>query len=224
MEGLSDIWVSVRLTIELASITTVILLILGTPLAWWLARSKTMWSEVVATIVMLPPILPQPVRGFYLLALLGPTGLLASLWGERTLGFTFAGLVIGSVLSALPVVVQPIRHAFTTMGDRPLEIAATLRASPSYAFLTVALPLARPAFLTAAVLGFAHTIAAFGVVLMIGGSIPGRTKVLSAFLFDYIRASRWQEASWVAGGMLIFAFAVILILSLIDKYLGRRSP
>lgn len=120
-------------------------------------------------------------------------------------------------MSALPVVVQPICNAFTTMGDRPLEVATTLRGSPSYACLTVALPLARPAFLTAAVLGFAHTVAAFGVVLMIGGSIPGRTKVLSAFLFDYIKASRWHEASWVAGGMLMFAFAVILILTLIDK-------
>lgn len=165
-----------------------ILLILGTPLAWGLARSKSMWSEVVATIIVLPPMLPQPVLGFYLLVLLGPDGLLASLWGESTLAFTFAGLVVGSVLSALPVVVQPIRNAFTTMGDRPLEVAATLRASPSYVFLAVALPLARPAFLTAAVLGFAPTIAAFGVVLMIGGSIPGRTKVLSAFLFDYIKA------------------------------------
>ncbi|QQO13897.1 molybdate ABC transporter permease subunit [Bradyrhizobium diazoefficiens] len=227
MDGrLSDIWVSVRLTIELASITTVILVILGTPLAWWLARSKSMWSDAVATIIVLPPMLPQPVLGFYLLALLGPTGpggMLASLWGERTLAFTFAGVVIGSVLSALPVVVQPIRNAFATMGDQPLEIAATLRASPSYAFLTVALPLAGPAFLTAAVLGFAHTIAAFGVVLMVGGNIPGHTKVLSAFLFDYVKASRWHEASWVAGGMLMFAFVVILILTLIDKYLRRRS-
>lgn len=159
MEDLSETWVSVRLKIDLASITTVILLIFGTPLAWWLARSKSMWSEAVATIIVLPPMLPQPVLGFYLLALLGPTGpdgLLASLWGERTLAFTFAGLVIGSVLSALPVVVHPIRNAFATMGDRPLEVAATLRASPSYAFVTVAPPLARPAFLTAAMLGFAH--------------------------------------------------------------------
>lgn len=223
MEGLSEIWVLVRLTIELASVTTVILLIFGTPLAWWLARSKTIWSEAVATIIVLPPMLPQPVLGFYLLALLGPTGLLASLWGERKLALTFAGLVVGSVLSALPLVVQPIRNAFINMGDRPLEVAATLRASPSYAFFTVALPLARPAFLTAAVLGFAHTIGAFGVVLMIGGNIPGRTKVLSGVLFDYIKASRWDEASWVAGGMLVFAFAVILTLTLIDKYLGRRS-
>lgn len=143
MEGLSEIWVSVRLTIELASVTTVILLIIGTPLAWWLVRSKSIWSEAVATIIVLPPMLPQPVLGFYLLALLGPAGpggLLASLWGERTLAFTFAGLVVGSVLSALPLVVQPIRNAILTMGVRPLEVAATLRASPSYAFFTVALP------------------------------------------------------------------------------------
>lgn len=226
MEDLSEIWVSVRLTIELASVTTVILLMIGTPLAWWLARSKNIWSGAVATIVVLPPVLPQPVLGFYLLALLGPAGpggLLASLWGERMLAFTFSGLVVGSVLSALPLVVQPIRNAFVAMGDRPLEIAATLRASPSYAFFTVALPLARPAFRTAAVLGFAHTIGAFGVVLMIGGNVPGRTKVLSGVLFDYIKASRWDEASWVAGGMLVFAFAVTLILTSIDKYLGRRS-
>lgn len=226
MEDLSEIWVSVRLTLELAGLTTVILLMVGTPLAWWLPRSKTIWSEAVATIVVLPPILPQPVLGFCLLVLLGPAGpggLLASLWGERTLAFTFAGLVVGSVLSGLPLVVQPIRNAFVSMGDQPLEVAATLRTSPSYAFLTVVLPLARPALLTAAVLGFAHTIAAFGVVLMIGGSIPGPTKVLSAFLFDYIKGSRWHEASWVAGGMLMFAFAVILILTLIDRYLGRRS-
>lgn len=226
MEGRSEIWVSVRLTIELASVTTVVLLIIGTPLAWWLARSKTIWSEVVATIIVLPPMLPQPVLGFYLLALLGPTGpggLLASLWGERTLAFTFAGLIVGSVLSALSLVVQPIRNAFIAMGERQLEVAATLRASPSYAFFTVALPWARPAFFTAAVLGFAHTIGAFGVVLMIGGNIPGRTKVLSAFLFEYIKASRSHEASLIAGGMLVFAFAVILILTLIDKCLGRRS-
>lgn len=226
MEDISEIWVSIGLTIELAGITTVILLIIGTPLAWWLARSKTIWSEAVATIVVLPPLLPQPVLGFYLLALLGPAGpggLLAPLWGECTLAFTFAGLVVGSALSALPLVVQPIRNALVTTADRPMEVAATLRASSSYAFFTVALPLARPAVLSAAVLGFAHTIGAFGVVLMIGGNIPGHTKVLSGVLFDYIKESRWDEASWVAGGMLVFAFVVILTLTLIDKYLGRRS-
>lgn len=166
MEDLSEIWVSARLTMELASVTTVVLMIVRTPLAWWLARSKTIWSEAVATIVVLPPMLPpQPVLGFYMLALLGPAGpggLLASLWGERTLAFTFAGLVVGSVLSALSLVVQPIRNAFIAMGDRPLEVAATLRASPSYAFFSVALPSAQPAFLTAAVLAFAHTMALSG--------------------------------------------------------------
>ncbi|MCA6111354.1 molybdate ABC transporter permease subunit [Bradyrhizobium cenepequi] len=221
-----EIWQSLGLTIELASVTTVILLIVGTPLAWWLARSKSLWTETVATIIALPLVLPAPVLGFCLLGLLGPKGpgsLLASLWGGRTLAFTFAGIVVGSVLSALPFVVQPIRNAFAAMGDRPLEVAATLRASPLYAFFTVALPLARPGFLTAAVLGFAHTIGTFGVVLMIGGNIPGRTKVLSAFLFDYVQASRWREASWLAGAMVMFAFAVILTLTLIDKYSRRRS-
>ncbi|ANW03138.1 molybdate ABC transporter permease subunit [Bradyrhizobium icense] len=224
MDGFSpEIWQSLGLTIELASVTTVILLIVGTPLAWWLARSKSLWNEAVAAIIALPLVLPPTVLGFYLLALLGPVGLLASLWDGRTLAFTFAGLVVGSVLSALPLVVQPIRNAFAAMGDRPLEIAATLRASPLYAFFTVALPLARPGLLTAAVLGFAHTIGTFGVVLMIGGNIPGRTKVLSAFLFDFVQESRWREASWLAGAMAMFAVAVVLTLTLIDKSSRRRS-
>lgn len=171
IEGLSEIWVSVKLTIELASITTVILLMLGTPLAWWLARSKSMWSEAVATIIVLPPMLPQPVLGFYLLALLGPGGLLASLWGERTLAFTFAGLVIGSVLSALPIVVQPIRNAFTTMGDRPLEIAATLRA-------IICLPYGRTTFGTT---GFSHRRRAW--LCAYDRGIRGRA--------DY-----WRQHSW----------------------------
>ncbi|MCA1458811.1 molybdate ABC transporter permease subunit [Bradyrhizobium sp. BRP22] len=227
MDGFSpELWESLRLTIELASLTTVILLMLGTPLAWWIARSKSLWAEAVATIIALPLVLPPTVLGFYLLALLGPNGLgglLASLWGGATLAFTFAGLVVGSVLSALPLVVQPIRNAFAAMGNRPLEVAATLRASPLCAFFTVALPLARTGVLTGAIIGFAHTIGTFGIVLMIGGNIPGRTKVLSAYLFDYVQTSRWREASWLAGAMVIFAFAVILTLSLIDKYSGRRS-
>ncbi|WP_028351423.1 molybdate ABC transporter permease subunit [Bradyrhizobium murdochi] len=224
MDGFSpEIWQSLGLTIELASVTTVILLIVGTPLAWWLARSKSLWTEAVATIIALPLVLPPTVLGFCLLALLGPVGLLASLSGGRTLAFTFTGLVVGSALSALPLVVQPIRNAFAAMGDRPMEIAATLRASPLYAFFTVALPLARPGLLTAAVLGFAHTIGTFGVVLMIGGNIPGRTKVLSAFLVDFVQESRWREASWLAGAMATFAVAVVLTLTLIDKYSRRRS-
>ncbi len=215
-----DLWQSARLTIELASLTTLILLLVGTPLAWWLARSKAWWKEPVATVVALPLVLPPTVLGFYLLVALGPSGpggWLAGLWGGRTLAFTFEGLVIGSVLYSMPFVVQPIRNAFAAIGDRPLEVAATLRASPRRAFWTVAVPLARPGFLTAAVLGFAHTVGEFGLVLMIGGNIPGHTKVLSIAIFDYVEASRWREASIVAGGMVIFAFAVILTMTLIER-------
>ncbi|HTO59780.1 MAG TPA: molybdate ABC transporter permease subunit [Bradyrhizobium sp.] len=221
----AEIWQSVSLTIELASLTTVILLILGTPLAWWLARSKSWWTEIIAAIVALPLVLPPTVLGFYLLVMLGPGGpggLIASLWGGRTLAFTFGGLVAASVLYAMPFVVQPIRNAFAALGDRPLEVAATLRASPSRAFWTVAVPLARPGFLTGAVLGFAHTIGEFGLVLMIGGNIPGRTKVLSIAIFDYVEASRWREASILAGLMVFFAFTVILAMTLIDKRTARR--
>ncbi|HEX9210505.1 MAG TPA: molybdate ABC transporter permease subunit [Bradyrhizobium sp.] len=215
-----DLWQSVLLTIELASITTVILLVIATPLAWWLARSKAWWTEAISTLVALPLVLPPTVLGFYLLVSLGPNGpggWIASLWGGRTLAFTFEGLVIGSVLYSLPFVVQPIRNAFAAIGHRPLEVAATLRASPRRAFWTVAVPQARPGFLTGAVLGFAHTVGEFGLVLMIGGNIPGRTKVLSVAIFDYVEASRWREASILAGGMVIFAFAVILTMMLIER-------
>lgn len=219
-----EIWQSVILTVELAAVTTVALLIVGTPLAWWLARAKGWWIEIVAAIVALPLVLPPTVLGFYLLVLLGPDGpggWIASLRGGRTLAFTFEGLVIGSVLYSMPFVVQPIRNAFAAMGDRPLEVAATLRASPWRAFWTVAVPLARPGFLAGAVLGFAHTVGEFGLVLMIGGNIPGRTKVLSVAIFDYVETSRWREASLLAGGMVIFAFTVILTMRLIDKRSAR---
>jgi molybdate transport system permease protein len=225
MGGLSpDIWQSVSLTIELAAITTIILLVVSTPLAWWLARSNAWWKEAVATIVALPLVLPPTVLGFYLLLMLGPNGpggIVASLWGGRTLAFTFEGLVLGSVLYALPFVVQPIRNAFSAAGDRPLEVAATLRASPSRAFWTVAVPLARPGFLTGAVLGFAHTVGEFGLVLMIGGNIPGKTKVLSVAIFDYVEASQWREANILAGGLVIFAFIVIFSMMLIDRRSAR---
>ncbi len=219
-----EIWVSVRLTIELAALTTLLLLVLGTPLAWWLARSNAWWKELVAAVVALPLVLPPTVLGFYLLVALGPSGpggLIAGFWGERTLAFTFEGLVIGSVLYSMPFVVQPIRNAFEAVGERPLEVAATLRASPARAFWTVAVPLARPGFLTAAVLGFAHTVGEFGVVLMIGGNIPGETKVLSVAIYDYVELMQWREANILAGGMVVFALTVILAMTMIERRMAR---
>jgi molybdate transport system permease protein len=222
----AEIRQSVLLTIELAAISTVILLALATPLAWWLARATGWWTEIVASVVALPLVLPPTVLGFYLLVMLGPDGpggWIARLWGGRTLAFTFEGLIIGSVVYSMPFVVQPIRNAFAAMGERPLEVAATLRASPLRTFWSVAVPLARPGFMTGAVLGFAHTVGEFGLVLMIGGNIPGDTKVLSVAIFDYVETSRWREASVLAGGMVIFAFAVILTMTLIDKRSRRKA-
>ena len=207
---------------ELAAITTTLLLIVGTPIAWWLARSKAVWKEAVAAVVALPLVLPPTVLGFYLLIFLGPDGpggFLASFWGARTLAFTFEGLVIGSVIYSMPFVVQPIRNAFEAFGDRPLEAAATLRASPWDAFFSVALPLARPGIMTGAVLGFAHTVGEFGVVLMIGGNIPGKTKVLSIAIFDYVETLQWTPAHILSAGMLIFSFCVILTMMLLEKRL-----
>ena len=221
-----ELWSAIRLTIALASITTVILLIVGTPIAWWLNQSRAWWKEAVAAVVALPLVLPPTVLGFYMLILLGPDGpggSLAKLWGARTLAFTFPGLVIGSVVYSLPFVVQPIRNAFAAIGPRPLEVAATLRASPWRAFWTVAIPLARPGFLTGAVLGFAHTVGEFGIVLMIGGSIPGRTKVLSVAIYDFVETSRWHEASILAGGMVVFGFAVILAMTVLERRIGRAG-
>ncbi len=217
-------WQPIVLTLELAALTTVILLIVGTPLAWWLARSRAWWKEAVATVVALPLVLPPTVLGFYLLMLLGPNGpggWLAPLWGARSMAFTFEGLVIGSVLYSMPFVVQPIRNAFESFGDRPLEAAATLRASPLDTFFTVAVPLARRGFLTGAVLGFAHTMGEFGVVLMIGGNIPGQTKVLSVAIYDYVETLQWEEAHLLAGGMLVFSFTVILTMMMLEKRIGR---
>jgi molybdate transport system permease protein len=219
-----DVWQPVRLTFELASLTTVVLLVAGTPIAWWLARSRAGWKEAVATVVALPLVLPPTVLGFYLLVALGPNGpggWIAGLFGGRSLAFTFEGLVIGSVLYSMPFVVQPIRNAFEAFGERPLEVAATLRASPWDAFWTVAVPLARPGFLTGAILGFSHTVGEFGVVLMIGGSIPGETKVLSVAIYDYVETLRWGEANILAAGMLVFSFIVILAMTLLEKRVGR---
>jgi molybdate transport system permease protein len=220
---LETIWPPVRLTLELASTTAVVLLALGTPIAWWLARSRLRWKEAVATIVAMPLVLPPTVLGFYLLILLGPNGpggWVAGVFGKNSLAFTFAGLVIGSTLYSLPFVIQPIRNAFEAMGDRPLEVAATLRASPWDRFWTVAVPLAKPGFISGTILGFAHTVGEFGVVLMIGGSIPGKTKVLSVALYDYVETLQWREAHFIAGGMLLFSFAVILTMRLFDRRIG----
>lgn len=217
-------WQPVLLTVELAAVTTAILLLVGTPLAWWLARSKARWKEVVAALVALPLVLPPTVLGFYLLLALGPQGpggWIASLWGGRTLAFSFEALVVASVVASLPFVVQPIRNAFEAIGERPFEVTATLRATPLDTFLTVALPLARPGFLTAAVLGFAHTVGEFGVVLMIGGAIPGETKVMSIAIYELVESLQWREAHLLAGGMLVFSFLVILAMMLLEKRMGR---
>ena len=218
-----DILTPVVLTLELASVTTAILLVLGTPLAWWLARSRARWKEIVGTLVALPLVLPPTVLGFYLLIALGPGGL-GGLFGVRTFAFSFGGLVVGSVVYSLPFLVQPVRTAFEAMGDRPLEVAATLRASPLDSFLTVALPLARTGLLTGGVLAFAHTVGEFGVVLMIGGNVPGETKVLSVAIYDYVETLRFAEAHVIAGGMLVFAFVVILGMTLIGRRIGEPQP
>lgn len=226
MLDVEQLWSPIRLTLELAAITTVLLLLIGTPIGWWLARSQARWKEAVAAIVAMPLVLPPTVLGFYLLLAFGPDGpggWLARLWGARTLAFTFEGLVLGSVLYSMPFVVQPIRNAFEAIGDRPLEVAATLRASPWDAFWSVAVPLARPGFLTAAVLGFAHTVGEFGVVLMIGGNIPGQTKVLSVAIYDFVETQRWTEAHILAGGMVLFSFFVILAMFVLEKRIGRAD-
>ena len=225
MLDFAELWSPIRLTLELATVTTLVLLIIGTPIAWWLARSKSRWKEAVAAVVALPLVLPPTVLGFYLLILLGPEGpggWIAGLFGGRTLAFTFEGLVIGSVFYSMPFVVQPIRNAFEAFGERPLEVAATLRASPWDRFWSVALPLARPGLLTGAVLGFAHTVGEFGVILMIGGNIPGETRVLSIAVYDYVETLQWTKAHILAGGLLIFSFLVILTMMLLDRRLGRR--
>jgi molybdate transport system permease protein len=206
---------AVLLTIRLALVSTVLLLLIATPMAWWLARSPSRLKSVVGAIVTLPLVLPPAVIGFYLLVLLGPEGPIGKLTQQLGLGllpFTFSGLVVASVIYSMPFVVQPIQQAFAAMGERPMEAAATLRASPLNAFLTVALPLARPGFITAAVLGFAHTVGEFGVVLMIGGNIPGKTQVLSMAIYNHVEALEYQSAHWLAGGMLCFSFLVLLLL------------
>lgn len=226
MLTLQSIWPAVSLTLMLATITTAILLVIGTGIGWWLARSKARWKEAVSAIVALPLILPPTVVGFYLLLALGPYGpggALAGLWGARTLAFSFWGLVIGSVVYSMPFMVQPVRNAFQAIGEDPLEAAATLGASRRSQFFHVALPLARPGLLSGAVLTFAHTVGEFGVVLMIGGNIPGQTKVLSIAIYDYVERLQWTEAHILALGMVIFALFVITATMMIDKRLGNQQ-
>ena len=208
---LAAIW----LTLKLASLTTVILLIIGTPIALWLARTRSWLKGPIGAVVALPLVLPPTVIGFYLLLLLGPNGALGHMTqslGLGTLTFSFTGLVIGSVLYSMPFVVQPLQNAFVAIGPRPLEVAATLRASPWDTFFSVILPLARPGFITGAILGFAHTVGEFGVVLMIGGNIPQKTRVVSTQIYNHVEALEYTQAHWLAGAMLVFSFLVLLAL------------
>jgi molybdate transport system permease protein len=217
-------WQPVWLTLKLAGVTTLTLLIIGTPIAWWLARTTAWYKQPIAAVVALPLVLPPTVLGFYLLIMLGPNGPIGQFTqtlGLGTLPFTFEGLVVASVIYSMPFVVQPLQNTFEALGNRPLEVAATLRASPWDRFVSVVLPLARPGFLTAAVLCFAHTIGEFGVVLMIGGSIPGETKVLSVAIYDHVETLEYGQAHLLAGGMLLFSFLVLVILYLVNGRLNR---
>ncbi|MDD2722560.1 MAG: molybdate ABC transporter permease subunit [Methylovulum sp.] len=203
------------LTFQVASIATVLMLLFGTPLAWWLARTHSTWKGIINAVVALPLVLPPTVLGFYLLVLMGPAGVVGQFtqWlGIGTLPFTFAGLVVASVLYSLPFVVQPLQTAFAAIGEQPLEAAATLRASPWDTFFSVVVPLAKPGFMTATILGFAHTVGEFGVVLMVGGNIPDKTRVVSVQIYNHVEALEYSEAHWLAGGLLVFSFSVLLVL------------
>jgi molybdate transport system permease protein len=223
MDWVAPVW----LTIRLAAATTAILLVIGIPLAWWLARTRSWLKIPIGAAVALPLVLPPTVLGFYLLLALGPNGPIGaatSALGIGTLAFSFYGLLIGSVLYSMPFVVQPIQTAFAALGERPFEAAATLRASPLDRFLTVALPMARPGIISGAVMGFAHTVGEFGMVLMIGGNIPGRTKVISMAIYDHVEALEYAEAHQLAAGMLLFSFCVLCILyGLNQRDSGQRN-
>lgn len=204
---------AIILTLRLATTVTLLLLIIGTPIAWWLARTKSWWKGPVGAIVALPLVLPPTVLGFYLLLAMGPNGVIGEFTqslGLGTLPFTFWGLVVGSIFYSMPFVVQPIQNAIEAIGERPLEAAATLRAGPWDTFFTVVVPLAKPGFITATILGFAHTVGEFGVVLMIGGNIPGETRVVSVQIYDHVEALEYAQAHALAAGMVIFSFIVLL--------------
>ena len=206
---------AILVTLKLAAVTTMILLLLGTPLAWWLARTRWRFKFLLETVVALPLVLPPTVLGFYLLVALGPHGPIGGAFeaiGGSALAFTFSGLVVGSVLYSLPFVVQPLQNAFAGISELTLEAAATLRASPVDRFITVVLPLARPGFITAATLGFAHTLGEFGVVLMIGGNIPGETQVLSIAIYDHVEALEYGSAHWLSAALLLFSIVVLFLV------------
>lgn len=210
---------AIYLTLKLASLTTVLLLLIGTPIAWWLAQTRSRLKPFVGAVVSLPLVLPPTVLGFYILVLMGPNGwvgYLTQTLGLGTLPFTFGGLLVASVLYSMPFVVQPVQNAFEAIGTRPLEAAATLRACPLSTFFRVAIPLARPGFITAAILGFAHTVGEFGVVLMIGGNIPDKTLVVSTQIFNHVEAMEYGQAHWLAGGMVALSFLVLLALYVLN--------
>lgn len=220
----AEAWQAIGLTVQLATLTTLVLLLLATPLAWWLSQTESKWRSPIGAIVTLPLVLPPTVLGFYLLILMGPQGWLGKLTemlGVGLLSFSFTGLLIGSIVFSLPFAVQPIQYAFEAIGKRPLEVAATLRARPIDTFFTVALPQAKAGLLTATVLTFAHTVGEFGVVLMIGGNIPGKTQVVSTQIYGYVEAMEYTQAHWLAGGMVVFSFAVLIALSFLKKRTDR---
>ncbi len=217
---------AIALTLQLAALSTLILLLLATPLAWWLSQTRSPWRAPVGALVLLPLVLPPTVLGFYLLVLLGPQGWVGQLTqaiGLGPLSFSFSGLVLGSIVFSLPFAVQPIQHAFEAMGRRPLEVAATLRARPLDAFFTVALPMARPGLLTASVLSFSHTVGEFGVVLMVGGNIPGQTRVVSTQIYGHVEAMEYAQAHALAAGMVLFSFVALWVLMRLQKQTLRSG-
>ena len=223
----ADAWQAIALTLKLAALTSFLLLLIATPLAWWLSQTRSWWRSPISALVTLPLVLPPTVLGFYVLVLLGPHGWIGQLTqaiGLGVLSFSFTGLVIGSIIFSLPFAVQPIQYAYEAIGRRPMEVAATLRARPLDAFFAVALPLAKPGILTATVLSFAHTVGEFGVVLMIGGNIPGKTRVVSTQIYGHVEAMEYTQAHWLAAGMVLFSFTVLIALSRLKRRHDRIVP
>lgn len=223
---MNAIWPALLVTLKLASLTTVILLLIGTPISWWLARTHSSWKTPLSALVALPMVLPPTVLGFYLLIAMGPHGFLGQ-WtaalGLGTLAFTFWGLLLASVLYSLPFVVQPLQAGFAALDPVVLDAAATLRASPIDRFFSVIVPICRPSFLTAIVMGFAHTVGEFGVILMVGGNIEGETRVLSVLLYDRVESMAYSQAHWIAGGLLVFSFLILLFMHAISHRLARQE-